>query len=171
MDKVVFTFVSSVGWKRFPDGTEDDQQYYKENLTDYDPNEDHICGGCGKPLRGRFLFCNSVCEELLSKNMEISHLTRLLARAATLLKGARCQYKHLDKPHSPRCTKQATHFGVMNEGTYIYLSTHCDEHINSGLYRQTVFTPKKRDLELLRIDEILAFATDEEEEHQGRGTI
>jgi hypothetical protein len=58
---VKFAFVASVGWKRYPDGTDADRKYYKENLTDYDPNEDHICGHCGMKVPGRFLFCDRAC--------------------------------------------------------------------------------------------------------------
>jgi hypothetical protein len=58
------------GWKSYPDGTEDDKIHYKENLDDYDPNEDHNCVWCGKPLPGRFLHCNAECLAALDKHME-----------------------------------------------------------------------------------------------------
>lgn len=102
------------------------------------------------------------CREK-EKDAEISYLMELLVKAAKLLKGARCLYIQREKPHSPRCTNQATHFGVMNEGTYTYLSAHCDEHVERGLGRQTVFMPRSKDLAQLRIDEILAFAEEDED--------
>jgi hypothetical protein len=62
---VEFTFVASVGWKRYPDGTDADVPFLMENLTDYDPNEDHICGGCGAAVPGRFLCCCAECWDVL----------------------------------------------------------------------------------------------------------
>jgi len=65
-----FRFVSSVPWKWHPEGTDDDTQYLKENLSDYDPNEDHICGMCSAEVPGRFLFCSEECRDKLDEEME-----------------------------------------------------------------------------------------------------
>ena len=61
-----FTFVSSVGWKYYPDRV-GDAPYLMENLEDYDLNEDHICGVCGKEIPGRFLNCSQHCHILFEK--------------------------------------------------------------------------------------------------------
>jgi len=65
-----FRYITTNAWKYYPDGTDADTPYLKENLTDYDPNEDHICGFCGKDLGGRFLFCNKECEDKLFSEEE-----------------------------------------------------------------------------------------------------
>lgn len=62
-----FQHVSTTEWKWYPDGTPDDEKYYKENLEDYDPNEDHECGICEKPLPGRFLCCSKKCMDALNE--------------------------------------------------------------------------------------------------------
>jgi len=62
-------FVSSTGWKWYQDGKDDDA-YMMENLTDYDPNEDHDCMQCGGDLPGRFLFCSKECRDALENCME-----------------------------------------------------------------------------------------------------
>jgi hypothetical protein len=70
MNSNVFKFVASVIWKSYPTGTEDDAVFLRENLKDYDPNEEHNCGHCGKELGGRFLFCNENCEKYMYGHIE-----------------------------------------------------------------------------------------------------
>ncbi|RKY28445.1 MAG: hypothetical protein DRP83_00665 [Planctomycetota bacterium] len=60
------------GWKSYPDGTLDDERYYTENLDDANPNEDFVCGWCGKDLPGRFMFCRAHCEDALMTHLEKS---------------------------------------------------------------------------------------------------
>jgi len=98
------------------------------------------------------------CQELEGERdaarEEAARLRGLLGEAATLLKGARCQFRGVEQ----RCSNQATHFGVMHEGTYTYLSAHCDDHVVQGLKRQTLFMPRRSEISKLRIDEILDHA-------------
>lgn len=33
--------------------------------SDYDPNEEFVCGYCGKEMYHRFIFCSQACEKAL----------------------------------------------------------------------------------------------------------
>ena len=43
--KLLFDFVRKTFWK------------------DYDPNEEFSCGGCGKEMYKRYLYCSQSCED------------------------------------------------------------------------------------------------------------